>query len=75
MYKRQVINPAVGIGTFLAQWFLRRPLTEAATQEFHIDGTWADPKITKVARKGVLGLEPKVEAQAPNTHPTPGATP
>ncbi|MDR7378624.1 uncharacterized protein (TIGR02099 family) [Rhodoferax ferrireducens] len=70
-----VINPAVGIGTFLAQWFLRRPLTEAATQEFHIDGTWADPKITKVARKGVLGLEPKVEAQAPNTNPTPGATP
>jgi uncharacterized protein (TIGR02099 family) len=46
-----VINPAVGLGTFLAQMFLRRPLTEAATQEFHIDGTWADPQITKVARK------------------------
>jgi uncharacterized protein YhdP len=46
-----VINPAIGIGTFLAQMFLRRPLTEAATQEFHIDGAWADPKITKVPRK------------------------
>lgn len=46
-----VINPAVGLGTFLAQMFLRRPLTEAATQEFHIDGAWADPKITKVVRK------------------------
>ena len=43
-----VINPAIGLGTFLAQYFLRRPLTQAATQEFHIDGTWADPKITKV---------------------------
>jgi uncharacterized protein (TIGR02099 family) len=46
-----VINPAIGIGTFLAQYFLRRPLTQAATQEFHIDGTWANPKITKLERK------------------------
>ena len=46
-----VINPAIGIGTFLAQLLLRRPLTEAATQEFHIDGAWADPKITRVPRK------------------------
>jgi uncharacterized protein YhdP len=43
-----VINPVVGLGTFLAQMFLRRPLMESATQEFHIDGSWADPKITKV---------------------------
>ena len=46
-----VINPAIGIGTFLAQYFLRRPLIEATTQEFHIDGSWTDPKITKVERK------------------------
>ncbi|MDB5944224.1 MAG: hypothetical protein JWQ13_3790 [Ramlibacter sp.] len=46
-----VINPAIGLGTFLAQMFLREPLMRAATQEFHIDGTWADPKITKVAKK------------------------
>ena len=46
-----VINPAVGIGTFLAQLFLRRPLIEAATQEFHIDGSWTDPKISKIERK------------------------
>ena len=46
-----VINPAVGLGTFLAQLLLRRPLIEASTQEFHIDGSWVDPQITKVARK------------------------
>ncbi|MHB1199127.1 MAG: YhdP family protein [Polaromonas sp.] len=45
------INPAIGLGTFLAQLFLRRPLMQAATQEFHIDGTWSDPKITKIDRK------------------------
>lgn len=45
-----VINPAIGLGTFLAQYFLRRPLMQAATQEFHIDGSWADPKITKIGK-------------------------
>jgi uncharacterized protein YhdP len=51
-----VINPAVGLGSFLAQYFLRRPLMEAATQQFQIDGTWTDPKITKVEHK--TGAEP-----------------
>ena len=46
-----VINPVLGLGSFLAQMFLRRPLTEAATQEFQIEGSWADPKITKIDRK------------------------
>ena len=46
-----VINPAIGLGTFLAQLFLRRPLMEAATQEFLIEGSWYDPKVTKVDRR------------------------
>ena len=46
-----VINPVLGLGSFLAQMFLRRPLMEAATQEFHIDGSWSDPKITKIDRR------------------------
>lgn len=45
-----VINPAVGLGTFLAQFFLREPLARATTQEFLIDGTWSDPRVTKVTR-------------------------
>ncbi|MGB4360251.1 MAG: AsmA-like C-terminal region-containing protein, partial [Rhodoferax sp.] len=54
-----VINPAVGLGTFLAQMFLRRPLIESATQEFHIDGSWADPQITKVSRTRAAITEKK----------------
>ncbi|QDL53070.1 YhdP family protein [Rhodoferax aquaticus] len=42
------INPLVGLTTFLAQVILRRPLIEAATQEFFIDGTWIDPRVTKI---------------------------
>ncbi len=45
------INPVIGLGTFLAQYFLRQPLIKANTQEFLIDGSWADPKITKVEKK------------------------
>jgi len=48
------INPAIGLGTFLAQWVLSKPLAAAATQEFHIEGTWADPKIAKVPRRSIV---------------------
>jgi len=46
-----MINPAIGLGSFLAQMFLRQPLIRAATQEFHIDGTWADPRVNRVDRR------------------------
>ena len=45
------INPAIGIGTFLAQMILRKPLGKAATQEFRITGSWLDPKVEKLTRK------------------------
>jgi uncharacterized protein YhdP len=45
-----VISPAVGLGTFLAQLFLRQPLIEAATKEFKVSGTWTEPVVTEVKR-------------------------
>jgi uncharacterized protein (TIGR02099 family) len=45
------INPAIGLGTFVAQWLLRRPLIAANTREFHVSGSWDDPKIDRVERK------------------------
>lgn len=42
------VNPVVGLSTFLAQLFLRNPLSKAATQSFLIDGTWSNPKVTKI---------------------------
>jgi uncharacterized protein YhdP len=64
-----VINPAIGLGTFLAQMFLRQPLMRAATQEFQIDGTWADPRITRINRKAAA--EGRVDAA---TDPGTGRT-
>ena len=40
-----VINPVIGLGTFLAQMFLRKPLMAAGTRELHVTGTWSDPKV------------------------------
>ncbi len=56
-----VINPAIGLGTFLAQLILRRPLIETATQEFHVDGTWIDPRVVRVNRKTDNAADVKVE--------------
>ena len=45
-----IANPLVGLSTFLAQLVLRLPLMDAATREFHIDGTWVEPRISPVDR-------------------------
>lgn len=42
------INPAVALGAFLAQLILSRPMAAASTREFHISGSWDDPKVEKV---------------------------
>jgi uncharacterized protein YhdP len=60
-----VINPAIGLGTFLAQMFLREPLMRAATQEFHIDGTWTDPQVSRISRR----------TEARNAPPKPASDP
>lgn len=45
------VNPVIGVGTFLAQLFLREPLMKAFTFEYEITGPWKDPVVTKLARK------------------------
>ena len=57
-------------GTFLAQMFLRQPLIRAATQEFHIDGTWSDPRVTRVDRRAAAEsrADPASEARVGRTN-------
>lgn len=45
------VNPAVGVGTFLAQLFLREPLMKAFTFEYQVTGPWKEPVVTRLARK------------------------
>lgn len=46
------INPVIGVGTFLAQMFLRDPLMKALTFEYQVTGSWKEPTITKIKRTG-----------------------
>jgi uncharacterized protein (TIGR02099 family) len=77
-----VINPAVGLATFLAQVFLRQPLMQANTREFQISGSWGDPKVERVERKLNEALpdmkmpDAKVQDVKPqDTKPAEGTTP
>jgi uncharacterized protein (TIGR02099 family) len=66
-----MINPAIGLGSFVAQLFLRQPLMRAATQEFHIDGTWADPRVTRVNRRApAAGAEAESRDDAARANPS-----
>ena len=45
------INPVIGISTYLAQYFLKKPIAQATTKDFLVEGTWSDPKVTKIDGK------------------------
>ena len=51
------VNPVIGLGSFVAQYIFRRPFMAAATKEFLIDGTWADPRVEAVAVKAGIGSD------------------
>ncbi len=56
-------NPAIGIGTFLAQLVLREPLAKAFSYEYRITGTWADPRVerqdsSKETASSLKGINP-----------------
>ncbi len=53
-----LINPAVGLGTFIAQLIAREPLMKALTYGYHVTGSWADPKV-----------EPQSEPHVPRARP------
>ncbi|MFC0251098.1 YhdP family protein [Massilia consociata] len=42
------VNPVIGIGSYLAQLFLRAPVMKALTYQMRISGPWKSPTITKL---------------------------
>jgi uncharacterized protein (TIGR02099 family) len=60
------VNPVIGLGSFLAQLFLRNPLSQALSQEYVITGPWKDPIVKKSTAKR------KVEAVPADTEKSSG---
>ncbi len=46
-----IVNPAVGLGAFLAQYVLRDPVRKLLAYEYQITGKWDDPTVTPLARE------------------------
>jgi uncharacterized protein (TIGR02099 family) len=42
------VNPVIGLGSFLAQLFLRAPVMKALTYQMQITGPWKSPTITRL---------------------------
>lgn len=40
-----LVNPALGIGTFVTQWLLSDPISKMMATEYTITGTWQNPDI------------------------------
>jgi len=54
------VNPVIGLGSFLAQLFLRAPVMKALTYQMQVAGPWKAPIVTKLEN-------PKAEPAAVTT--------
>jgi uncharacterized protein YhdP len=46
-----LVNPAVGLGAFIAQYVLRNPVRELLSYEYKVTGGWDDPIVEPVKRE------------------------
>jgi len=61
------VNPVIGLGSFLAQLFLREPMMKALTYEMQVTGPWKAPVVTKLAgaRAAAAAAEIPPEGKTP----------
>jgi uncharacterized protein (TIGR02099 family) len=55
------VNPVIGLGSFLAQLFLRAPMMKALTYQMQITGPWKAPVITKLDHRTPLPAATKTQ--------------
>jgi uncharacterized protein YhdP len=46
-----MVNPVIGLGSFVAQMALRGPIQQIFSYEYEITGPWADPKVVEKRRR------------------------
>lgn len=63
-----VINPALGLGTFLAQLLLSEQFAKILKSEYQVTGTWADPQVNKLS-SAQAGSNPSNSATPPKKEP------
>jgi len=68
-------NPAIGLGTFIAQLLLRDPLSKAFSFEYDVTGSWRDPVVKRRERVVPGNTGGDVSPQPPRDTPAQPQTP
>ena len=55
-----LVNPAVGLGSFLAQYILRDPLRKILAYEYKLKGSWNSPVVEVIPQKNTSKDEPSI---------------
>ena len=55
-----VINPLVGVGSYVAQWALSKPISAIATQVLRVHGPLKDPTVTRLQGSEATQIEQQV---------------
>ncbi|WDZ97360.1 YhdP family protein [Herbaspirillum sp. WKF16] len=64
------VNPVVGVGTLLAQLFLRNPVMKSLTFEYKVTGPWSDPIVVKQSQVSAVGSD-RAKEMLDNGKPQP----
>ena len=56
-----MVNPVIGLGTFAAQYVLRKPLQAVLSYDIDVTGSWSDPAVSERNRR----LAPAVPPTSP----------
>jgi len=53
-----MVNPVIGLGSFAAQYVLRKPLQDVLAYEVDVTGSWSDPTVSERNRRAVMPPDP-----------------
>lgn len=56
-----MVNPVIGLGSFAAQYVLRKPLQDVLAYDIDVTGSWSDPTVSERNRR----MAPRSEPQSP----------
>ncbi|WP_323142868.1 YhdP family protein [Massilia phyllosphaerae] len=59
------VNPVIGLGSFLAQLFLRAPVMKALTYHMQVTGPWKSPSVVKLDNRSLPPTAAAAAAAAP----------
>ena len=70
-----LVNPAVGLGSILAQYVLRDPLRQTLAYEFEVTGKWDDPSVKSLPRRPPADSNQPSDAASSPSMPAPAGAP